>query len=220
VKTIDKQQVIVADDHIMIRDALASIVNTFPNFIVSGLASNGRQVQELLKVGTPANIILLDINMPEMDGYETSAWLALHHPEIKILVLSMYENNITFLRMLQEGARGFLTKDSTPKELHNALEAVAEHGCYYPIGASSKMAAFLKRSRGIQSVLEKSILTQQEIDFLKLACTDMAYKEIAAQMNLSASAIENLRQSLFEKINVSSRVGLAVYAIKNGIVIF
>jgi len=219
-KTQDKQTLILADDHILLRDALANLINSFPDFKVTGLACDGTGVQAIIQQNSPPDIIILDLNMPKMDGYETTKWLAQNYPEVKILILTMYDSDIALIRLLQEGVRGFLKKDIHPDELRNALETVVEHGYYYTNSTSSKMAAFLKKSNGRQSTLEKNTLTEIEINFLKLASSDMTYKEIAMRLNLSTRVVDNYREVLFEKLGVRSRVGLAIYAIKNGIVSF
>jgi two-component system, NarL family, invasion response regulator UvrY len=219
-KTPDMQNIILADDHILLRDALGNLINRFPNFNVSGLAANGKEVQQLLQTGTKANIIILDLNMPLMDGFETTTWLNKEHPEIKILILTMYDSDIALIRLLQEGVRGFLKKDINPDELQNALHTVVEQGWYYTNSTGGKIAALLKKEKGTQSTLEKNTLSETEIAFLKLACSDKTYKEIAIELNLSTRVVDNQREALFEKLGVRSRVGLAIYAIKNGIVRF
>ncbi len=217
-KTQPKQKLILADDHVLLRDALASLVNQFEQFEVIAVASNGNEVLACIQAGNIPDIILLDLNMPEMDGYATSRWLSKHHPDIKILILTMYDSDIALIRLLQEGVRGFLKKDIHPDELRYALETLVEHGYYYANSTGGKIAALFKKDRLSQSGLDKNLLNEKEIEFLKLVSTDMTYKEIAMQMNLTTRIIDNCREALFDKLEVKSRVGLAIYAIKNGVV--
>jgi len=217
-KTAAKKKLVLADDHILLRDALANLINNFENFSVIGLAANGLEVLECINGGNKPDIIILDLNMPEMDGYETTRWLNRHHPAIKILILTMYDSDIALIRLLQEGVRGFLKKDIHPDELKHALDTVDEHGYYYTNSTTGKIAALFKKNNDSQSGLEKNTLTDIEIDFLKLASSDLTYKEIAIKMNISTRVADNYREELFEKLGVKSRVGLAIYAIKNGIV--
>ncbi len=219
-KTQPRQTIILADDHILLRDALASLINRFENFKVIAVASNGTEVLDAVKAGEIPDIIILDLNMPKMDGYEVTKWISFYHPQIKILILTMYDSDIALIRLLQEGVRGFLKKDIHPDELRNALETVVEHGYYYTNSTSGKIAALFKKNKGETSSLQKNTLTETEIDFLKLASSDMTYKEIAMQLNLSTRVVDNYRETLFDKLGVRSRVGLAIYAIKNGIVSF
>jgi len=159
---------------------------------------------------------LMDLNMPKMDGYEAAKWLTQHHPEIKIVILTMYDSEIALIRLLQAGVNGFLKKDIHPAELRNALLTVAAGEYYYSNHTTTKIASLFRK----QSVLENSILNDREIEFLKLASTDMTYKEIAQAMHMTPRHIDTYRDALFTKLDVKSRVGLAIYAIKNGIVTF
>jgi two-component system, NarL family, invasion response regulator UvrY len=208
-------KIILADDHILLRDALVNLINNFENFCVTAVAGNGEEVIAALK-NTTANIVLMDLNMPKMDGYETAQWITLHHPNIKIIILTMYDSEVALIRLLKAGVHGFLKKDIHPNELKNALLAVADGAFYYSNHTTHKIASLFRNEDGLQ----KSILNSSEIEFLKLATTDMTYKEIANKMNLTPRAIDNYRDALFEKLDVKSRVGLAIYAVKNGVVTF
>lgn len=215
-KTIQRYKLILADDHILLRDALANLINNFNEFTVKATASNGKEVISTIENGCNPDIVLMDLNMPEMDGYETAKWMALHHPQIKIVILTMYDSEIALIRLLQAGVNGFLKKDIHPAELRNALLTVAEGEYYYSNHTTIKIASLFRK----QSGLEKSMLNEREIDFLKLASTDMTYKEIAQAMHMTPRHIDTYRDALFTKLDVKSRVGLAIYAIKNGIVTF
>lgn len=204
----------------LLRDALSTLINGFEGFRIIGVASNGYEVQKIMSEGQLPDLIILDLNMPEMDGFETTRWLAQQHPEVKILILTMYDSDIALIRLLQEGVRGFLKKDIHPEELRHALQTVVEQGYYYTNSTGGKIAALFKKNKGEPSALEKQSLTEMEIDFLKLVSSDMTYKEIAMQLHLSTRVVDNYRETLFDKLGVRSRVGLAVYAIKNGIIRF
>jgi DNA-binding NarL/FixJ family response regulator len=212
--------IILADDHVLLRDALCTLINGFEGFRIIGVASNGREVMQKISDGQRPDVILLDLNMPEMDGFETTRWLAQHHPEVKILILTMYDSDIALIRLLQEGVRGFLKKDIHPEELRHALSTVVEQGYYYTNSTGGKIAALFKKNKGEPSALEKQSLTEKEIEFLKLVSSDLTYKEIAMQLHLSTRVVDSYRETLFDKLGVRSRVGLAVYAIKNGIIRF
>ena len=213
-------KIILADDHIVLRDALASLINTFEEFRVTGVAGNGDEVKKLFANGNIPDLAILDLNMPVMDGYETSRWIQANHPEVKILILTMFDVEIALIRLLQIGVRGFLKKDIHPKELRNAISSVAGNGYYYSNDATGKLASFFHRNHSSQTSIEKALLTATEIEFLKLASDDITYKEIAHKMQLTPRAIDGYRDTLFDKLGVKSRVGLAIYAVKNGIVVF
>ncbi len=213
-------RIILADDHILLRDALANLINSFDRFQVMAVAGNGLEVQTALKKDTQADIALLDLNMPGMDGFETAKWIQEAYPNIKVLILTMYDSEIALIRMLQSGVRGFLKKDIHPTELRTALNSVADNGYYYSHQATGKLANLFQKNHENNKSMDKSILSELEIEFLKLASTDMTYKEIAQIMRLSPRHIDHYRDALFEKLDVRSRVGLAIYAVKNGIVRF
>ncbi len=219
-KTQQLYKVILADDHILLREALAALVNSFDELQVIGVADHGEQVIDLLKTGQLPDLILLDLNMPKMDGYDTAVWIQKQYPNVKVLVLTMYDSEIALIRLLQVGVKGFLKKDIHPSELRNALVSVAENGYYYSHNTTGKLASLFQKNHGSQSSIDKSILTALEIEFLKLASTEMTYKEIADHMKITPRMIDSYRDSLFEKLDVKSRVGLAIYAVKNGIVTF
>jgi two-component system, NarL family, invasion response regulator UvrY len=209
-------KLILADDHILLRDALANLINNFDDFNVTATAGNGEEVIQALENGCQANIILMDLNMPKMDGYETAKWMAQHYPKIKIVILTMYDSEIALIRLLQAGVNGFLKKDIHPSELKNALLTIAGGEYYYSNHTTNKIASLFRKQSGV----EKAILNEKEIEFLKFASTDMTYKEIAHAMNMTPRHIDSYRDALFTKLDVKSRVGLAIYAVKNGIVTF
>ena len=219
-KTNQLYKLILADDHILLRDALANLINKFEEFNVTAVAGNGKEVIQFIENGTAADIVLMDLNMPEMDGYEAAKWLVKNRPDIKIVILTMYNSEIALIRLLQAGVNGFLKKDIHPSELKNALLTVAGGDFYYSNHTTVKLASLFRKSSTKQSNLERSMLNEAEIAFLKLASTEMTYKEIAKAMDLSPRHIDSYRDALFSKLDVKSRVGLVIYAVKNGIVNF
>ncbi len=211
-------KVLLVDDHALLREALVNIVNSFDDFKVIGTAGNGIELMKVMTDGAKPDLILLDLNMPGMDGFESAKWLQKEYPAIKILVLTMYDSEIALIRLLQIGVKGFLKKDIHPHELNIALRSVAEEGYYYAHNTTGKLASLFQQNPAKQSLLEKAMLSEKEIGFLRLASTDLTYKEIASQLKITPRAIDGYRDALFDKLDVKSRVGLAIYAVKNGIV--
>lgn len=216
--TTNKFKVILADDHVLLRDALANLINSFDEFRVVHTASSGEDLIKLFNQGNLPDLVLLDINMPLLDGFETAKWLYQHHPEVNILVLTMYDSEIALIRLLKSGVKGFLKKDVHPNELRAALNAIASGGYYYSHDTTGKLASLFQKNPDDNTVIEKALLSEKEMEFLKLASTDLTYKEIASKMKLTPRSIDGCRDTLFEKLDVKSRVGLAIYAVKNGIV--
>lgn len=216
----DTCKVILADDHALLREALANLINSFEEFKVIATVGDGNELVKTITDGVKPDIILLDLNMPLMDGFSAAKWLQEHHPEIRILILTMYDSEIALIRLLQAGVKGFLKKDIHPAELRAALKSVSEEGYYYAHNTTGKLASLFEKSTEKKSMIDKAMLNDKEIEFLRLASTDLTYKEIAHQLNLSPRAIDGYRDALFEKLDVKSRVGMAIYAVKNGVVTF
>lgn len=213
-------KIFLADDHLLLQDALAALINKFEGMRVIASANDGKQVIDQFSKGTIPDILLLDLNMPELDGFETAKIVCKDYPTVKILALTMYDSEIALIRLLQLGVKGFLKKDVHPKELETALGAISKGGYYYSHTTTGKLATlFVKNGNQIHNV-DKAMLTDTEIQFLRLASTDLTYKEIAHQMKMTPRTIDNYRDHLFDKLDVRSRVGLAIYAIRNGLVIF
>jgi len=216
-----KPAVVLVDDHVLLRNGLANLIRSFGEYTVLFEAYNGtdfiRQLQQ--KPRFLPDLVLLDINMPEMDGYETALWLKRNHPDIKILALSMYDTDNSIIRMLKNGVKGYVLKDIEPAELKVALESVIYKGFYYSEMVTGKLIHTINTlDEPEQKVSHLLRLNDRELEFLKLACTESTYKEIAEQMFLSPRTIDGYRDALFEKLNVRTRVGLVLYAIRNGIV--
>jgi two-component system, NarL family, invasion response regulator UvrY len=216
---MNKIKIALADDHVLLRNGLANLIRSFDNYDVLFEGDNGKDFIKKLDPGCLPAIVLMDINMPEMDGYETSLWLKRNYPEIKILALSMYEGEPFIIRMLKCGAKGYILKDSEPKELRTALDALVSKGFYYSELISGKLIhAVNVMDEPENNMRTFSSLSERELEFLKLACSELTYKEIADKMFLSARTIDGYRDNLFEKLRVKTRVGLVIFAIKNGIV--
>ena len=208
----------MVDDHVLLRNALAKLIAGFENCKIILEVDSGSALMTQMKTLDLPDVILLDLNMPGMDGFETAAWLYKHYPSIHILMLTMYDSDQALIRLLQYGVKGFLKKDIHPSELSFAIRSVVQSGFYYSQHVSGKLANLFRSNNGNIMLLEKAMLSAQEINFLRLASSDMTYKEIAMQMKLNPRAVDSLRDHLFEKLEVKSRVGLAMYAIRQGIV--
>ncbi len=169
-----------------------------------------------MDLGLVPDIILLDVSMPELDGFDTADWLHKYYPAVNILMLTMYDTEMSMIRLLKSGVKGFLKKDISPEELKFALETVIQNGYYYTNSTTGKLVNLFRKSQEQFSIIRTS-LTETELRFLKLTCSEMTYKEIANEMHLNPRAVDNLRDTLFNKLEVKSRVGLAMYSIKHAI---
>lgn len=211
-------QVALVDDHVLLRKGLATLVGVL-GYQVMFEADNGEDCIKKISAGLTPDLVLMDISMPVLDGIQATAWITENHPGIPVLALSMNEDEDCVLRMLRSGARGYLLKDASPEELRLAIEAVLRKGVYYSPLMTESMFHLVAGNGTGKSVLPGQVhLTGKEIEFLRLACTELAYKEIAARMSISPRTVDTYRDNLFSKLHIRSRTGLALYAIRHGLV--
>jgi DNA-binding NarL/FixJ family response regulator len=208
----------LVDDHILLRNGLASLVHSFEGYAVLFQANNGKEFIEQLKTYPAPDIVLLDITMPEMNGFETADWIKKNLPDVKILVLSVMDKDAVIISMLKKGARGYILKDSKPAVFKQALDSIRDTGFYVNELVSNKMLNYVTHEEDqSKEVSPLSSLTQNETIFLQMVCTEMTYKEIAKKMDVSPRTVDGWRDELLKKLEVQSRIGLVVFAIKYGL---
>lgn len=213
-----KAAIALVDDHVLLRNGLANLLKDLHYTIVFE-AGNGQQLMEKLQTHPQPQVVLMDINMPVMDGFDTTLWLKQNHPDIKVLALSMLDDETTIIRMIKNGAKGYVLKDTEPEELDVAIQSLLQKGFYHSEAISGKLIHALSEGTGEEEgAVHKLRLNEKELEFLKWACTEYSYKEIAGKMAVSPRTVDGYRDALQEKLEVKSRVGLVLYAIKNGIV--
>jgi DNA-binding NarL/FixJ family response regulator len=211
-----KHTIVIVDDHLLIAKAISSIIEQFKGYSVLYEAENGSNLAEQFRVKSNIpDIVLLDISMPIMNGFETAAWLKQNHPAIKVMALTMQGDDDSLIKMIKAGAIGYLNKNVHPTELEKALNAISEKGFYYPDWATSRVLHTLANDGAINNRDIK--LTDRETEFLKYSCSELTYKEIGEKMFCSGRTVESYRDSLFEKLGVKTRVALALYAVKSGL---
>jgi two-component system invasion response regulator UvrY len=212
----------LVDDHKLFRRGLKSLIDMLGSqYTVIFEADNGKDLQSKITPDNAPDILLLDINMPEMDGFSTVKWLNVNYPLVKTLVVSMIEKEETVVNMLKLGIKGYLCKDVEPQELSEALRAVYNKGFYYTDFVTGKLLHSIQQETskdGYSGTSISTVFNDREREFLKLVCSEMTYNDIAERMSLSPKTIDGYRNALFEKLNIKSRVGLALYAVKHGLV--
>jgi DNA-binding NarL/FixJ family response regulator len=206
-------QVALCDDHRLFRSGIASLINNFAGYGVMLEASDGKEFTRKITKKFKPDIVLLDINMPEMDGVATTKWLSQNFPEIKIIILSMFADPEKVVSLVRMGIKGYLLKDAEPEDFKEALDTVSNDEVYYP----PFVAKYLINNLQVKTVNGVK-LSDREVDFLKLVGTELTYKQIADQMLLSVRTVDSYRDQLFEKLKVKSRVGLVMYAVKNKLI--
>jgi len=209
-----KKSIVIVDDHILIAKALEGIIGNFNEFEVIYVCENGKDLIQKLEEGNAIpDIILLDISMPIMDGFETAVWLTKNHPEIKIMALSMQGDDNSVIKMIKSGAKGYLLKNTHPRDLETALTRLNSDGFFYPDWASKIIFSNLNKETESEIAIR---ISDREKEFLKYTVTELSYKEIADRMCCSPRTVESYRDQLCDKLDLKTRVGLAVFAIKNG----
>ncbi len=210
-----EKTVVIVDDHVLIAKALQNIISNFENFEVLYECANGQELQKKLEqVKNLPDIVLLDISMPIMDGFETAKWLKFNYPEVLIMALSMQDDDLSLIKMIKNGAKGYLLKNTHPRDLEKALNMMIKNGYFYPEWATNKLFSNINDQEISPAAIMR--ISDREKEFLKYTITEMSYKDISEKMFCSPRTVEGYRDSLFEKLDLKTRVGLAVYAIKNG----
>ncbi len=203
----------IADDHTLVRKGLVQMLEA-DGFNVVADAENGRELIDKI-AKRKVDLVLMDIQMPVMNGAETTEWLRDNMPEVKVLALSMFDDDLSVIRIIKSGARGCVLKDAQPAELYRAISEVVEKGFYYTEMVAGKLMDAVSQPEKPQPTVIQ--MNDRELAFLQLACTELSYKEIADRMFLSPRTIDGYREALFERLGAKSRIGLVLYAIRNEI---
>jgi DNA-binding NarL/FixJ family response regulator len=206
-------KIIIVDDHPLFANSLAMMISAMSDFEITHTFKNGLEFINFLKENNSEslpNIILLDINMPILNGIETMSWIKKNMPKLDVIALSVNDDEKVVLKMVKLGVKGYLLKDCEPETFIEALNIVYKKGFFY----SDKISKYI-----FESILKpkKNLFNDKELDFIKYSCSELTYKEIADKMYCSPRTVEGYRDSLFEKLDLKTRVGLAVYAIKNNL---
>jgi DNA-binding NarL/FixJ family response regulator len=210
--------IVIVDDHVLLRNGLASLIKDL-GYGVLFEADNGKDFINKLKPKYLPDIVLMDINMPGMDGFETAEWIKKYHPSIKVLALSMNDSENAIIRMLRAGAVGYILKDTDPTELNTAIHSIIQKGFYYNEMVTGKLIHLVNHlGENDPTSFSMLQLNEREREFLKYACTELTYKEIADQLHVSPRTVDGYRDALFEKLMVKTRVGLVLFALRSGIV--
>ncbi|MHA4844596.1 response regulator [Flavitalea antarctica] len=210
-------KVAVVEDHGLVRSGLVQLVNSFDGYQVVFNAPGYDDTVAYVQEGIVPDLILLDVHMRGKSGHDIAEWLTVNSPDIRICALSIFDNEVAVVKMLKNGARGFLPKSSSSSELKSAMDSIMEKGYYYSDLLTGNLLHSIQRgSKGKPNNFD---LSDKEIEFLRYACTEMTCKEIAAKMYLSPRTIDGYREKLCEKFQVETRLGLVLYVIKNRIVV-
>ena len=212
--------IILAEDHMIVRGGIKAILDSYPEFNVCGEASNGLEVVDLLENGLQADIIIADINMPELSGIQLTEWVAAHRPVLKVIILSALDNEQYVIKAMKAGATGYLLKNVSPAELVFSIKHVMTFGQYICAELSAK---FLNRMITLpEPVLTTNPLnvdfSNREVELLQLIADGYTNQEISAKLFTSVRTIENQRQQLINKTESRNTVVLIRFAMLHGII--
>src|SRR5688572_24528968 len=204
----DTTYIAIVDDHTMFRKGLKFLIDSFPGYKVLLEAGNGKELIDKLKPPHLPDIALIDITMPQMDGYSTASWLNVNYPEVSIIALSTMDAETAIIKMIRHGARGYVLKDAEPSELRQAFYEVSTKGYFYNEVITRKVMGSIDRLvRDNDEIAGFVKLTEKELEFIHLACSEKTYAQIAEQMCLSERTIDGYRESVFRKLDLKTRVG-------------
>jgi len=212
-------KIALADDQTLMRDTLGKYLDSFDQYNVILLAGNGRELIDNIDPHNLPDLVILDLNMPILNGYEAAQWLRDNHPSVYVLALTVIDSDFAFAMLHKLGVRGVLQKDLNPEEFRKAIDQTISTGDYHSSHAARRAVRLLNNIGSKQSTTGAIILSGKMIRFLELARTEMTYKEIALEMKVSHRTVDYYRDELFKKWQVRGRTALVEYAIKNGVII-
>ncbi|SFF33533.1 response regulator transcription factor [Spirosoma endophyticum] len=208
----------IVDDHQLVAEAFADLIRKFDQYEVLLVATNGRDLlNQIQRSNRIPDVALVDVSMPEMDGFETAAQLRQLHPTVRVLALSMTDREADIIRMIRNGARGYLLKGCRTSGLLQALSDLMTKGYHYSDFLTTQLIRSLN-TIGEGSPAPFFNLNDRELEFLKLACSEMTYNQIADKMCVSPRTVDGYREVVFQKMNVRTRVGMVIEAIRHGLI--
>ena len=213
---MQKISIAIVDDHTLFRQGIAYLLTESKEIEVIFDACNGEELQKRIAIYPKPEVILMDITMPIMDGYETTKWVKANYPDVKVLALSMLEEDKPIIEMLKSGAGGYMLKESKAADLINAVKMLAKHGYFVNELVSERLMRNIRNNEPVKAGV--IVLNSNEQKFLEFCCSDLTYKQIADKMNLSTHTIDNYREALFQMFGTKSRTGLVVCGLKHELI--
>lgn len=206
----------IVDDHLLFRKSLALMINSFDDAQVVIDAPNGRVFLEALE-DHPIDLVLLDIQMPEMNGFETCRILQQHYPEIKILVVSQLTTKESIHKIMELGADGYFTKNSAPEQLENAIRTLHENGFYFgtELGKVLREAILWEKKKPVRPAEVAAALTAREIDIIRMAAQELSSAEIADRLSINIRTVDTHRNRIMEKTRARNFIGVVLYALRH-----
>ncbi len=211
-----KIHIALVDDHSLFRNGIAALLAEYKDIEVMFEVANGKELKLAVEKYTDIDVILMDINMPQMDGYMSTKWVKENYPDVRVLALSMFDDDDVIIKMLTAGAGGYVLKESTTAELYRAICGVHEKGFYSSELVSGKLINSLHQPENKKA--HTKLVSPKELEFLKFCASELTYKEIADKMQVATRTVDNYRENLFEKFELKSRVGLVLFGLRCGFI--
>jgi DNA-binding NarL/FixJ family response regulator len=214
-----KIKIVLVDDSVLLRHGLAVLLENY-GFDVLFQADHGKDFINKLNPQQLPDVVLMDINMPEMDGFEATGWLTAHYPAVKTIALTLYDMESSIIKIFSKGAKGFILKDADPKELSFAINYVLNGQMYFAEKIQPSADNNYQHQFSPLPIKEKVALDEEELQYIRLATSELSSREIAREMKYDYHEADECRERVFNKLEVNNRVGLVLYALKNGLVTF
>jgi DNA-binding NarL/FixJ family response regulator len=220
--TEDLIRVAIVDDQALFRKGLISLLEEYNHLDIVIEAGNGKEFFQALRRCREElpHLIILDVQMPEMDGIETLIKLTAEYPHIHVLMLTMHNESEIIFHLVEKGAKGFLVKDTAIETVVRAIESIMTSGFYFPDNISKSLVKGLVTNQRTKATLDGNSLSDREIEIIRLICKEQSSQEIADKLNISLNTVNKHRESIFQKTNAKNVVGIVMYAIKNNLIEF
>lgn len=215
---MNKIKIVLVDDHRLFLDGIKSLLSEVDFIDIIGEASSGNEALDLLTNIKP-DIIMMDISMKGLSGIDVSKEITKLFPDIKIMILSMHTNEEFVINAIKAGAKGYLSKDTSKEELLDAIQIIQEGGeCYSKLISENFLKSYVKKYKAEQSLIENKILTQREIEILKLAVHGLSNKEIADKLFISTKTVDSHKNNIMQKLKLKNTAEMVLYAVKNKLI--
>jgi two-component system, NarL family, response regulator DegU len=216
---IPQLRIAIVDDHMLIRKSLCYVIDSFEGMKVVIDADNGQSFLDQLE-NCPIDVVLLDIQMPVMNGFLVCKHLVDFYPNIKILIVSQYISKHSIHKVMEIGGHGYFTKNSDPEQLEKAIRSVHENGYYFgtDLGSVIREAILWDKKNINKKVIPVSEISFREIEIIELICKEFSSKEIASKLFIEPRTVEKHRHNIMEKTNSQNIIGIVLYALKTNMV--
>lgn len=219
-KSGQKITIAVVDDHALFREGIVALLRDYPHLDVVLQASSGRDLIRQLGNGTEPDIILLDLQMPDMDGNDTTVWLQEHYPAIRIIILTMHNEEQLIFDLMNKGASGFLAKDRSVDMVVDVVNSVAETGIYVDEHVLQSIVRTWQKNQDASKAREQFQITDREHAIIQLLAEQKTTREIATQLDISTRTVDLQRKNIFVKTKTKNTAGLILFAIRNNLLNF